>query len=263
MSGNLRALAARSKGDLIFERVGEQARLQAYHGTLLSPLEVKTEPPHHYWTDAVEKMKQSEIKQLVLDYNNRYAKGIAGSIPGFRLYPFDEGDMFAAVLPSGQIAILAIKKIESHTSGVHLSVLYLDPLLALVGTGRTEASRNSTADADKWWRPDGNILDSDHVPSQSRMTVEPDEANNKASRAISKTVKVKSPESTESTKVDIAIDDRDLEVTKLSDRIFEAVIILRNKGSVPIPRFRVNFCAGDPDKGGRLLATHAAGPIMV
>jgi beta-lactamase regulating signal transducer with metallopeptidase domain len=66
----------------------------------------------------------------------------------------------------------------------------------------------------------------------------------------------------ETTKVDIAIEDKDLEVIKLSDRLFEATISLRNKDSVPIPRFRVNFCAGDPDKGGRLLSAQAAGPIM-
>ena len=89
-----------------------------------------------------------------------------------------------------------------------------------------------------------------------------DETNNKASRTISTTVKVKPAEINESTKVDIAIEDKDLVVTKLSDQLFEAVIVLRNKGSVPIPRFRVNFCAGDPDKGGRLLSPQAAGPIM-
>jgi hypothetical protein len=73
---------------------------------------------------------------------------------------------------------------------------------------------------------------------------------------------VKPAESTESIKVDIAIEDKDLTVTKLSDELFEATIVLRNKGSVPIPRFRVNFCAGDPDKDGRLLSAQAAGPIM-
>lgn len=148
-SANLRALVGSSRGDLIFERVGEKTRLQAYHGTLLAPLEGKFEPPRYFWTDAIVKMNQSELKQLVLDYNNRHAKEIAGSIPGFRLYPFDEGDMFAAVLPSGQIAILATEKIVSYTSGVRLSVLYLDPLLTLVGIGRIEASQDSTADADK------------------------------------------------------------------------------------------------------------------
>jgi len=66
----------------------------------------------------------------------------------------------------------------------------------------------------------------------------------------------------ESTKVDIAIGDKDFRVIKLSDRVFEVTIILRNGGSVPIPRFRVNFCAGDPDKGGRLLSPQQAGPLM-
>jgi beta-lactamase regulating signal transducer with metallopeptidase domain len=66
----------------------------------------------------------------------------------------------------------------------------------------------------------------------------------------------------ESAKVDIAIEDKDIEVIKLSDRLFQVTIPLRNRGSVPIPRFRVNFCAGDPDKGGRLLSAQAAGPIM-
>ena len=68
----------------------------------------------------------------------------------------------------------------------------------------------------------------------------------------------------ESAKVDIAIKDTDLVVTKLSDRLFEAVIVIRNRGSVPLPRFHVYFYAGDPDKGGRLLShpTQSAGPIM-
>jgi len=91
---------------------------------------------------------------------------------------------------------------------------------------------------------------------------ESDETNNKASRTISTTVKVKPAERTESAKVDIAIGDEDFGVIKLSDRVFEVTISLRNRGSVPFPRFRVNFCAGDPDKGGRLLSPQNAGPIM-
>jgi hypothetical protein len=51
-------------------------------------------------------------------------------------------------------------------------------------------------------------------------------------------------------------------VTKLSDRLFEAKILIRNNSSVPLPRFRVNFYAGDPDRGGRLLSPQQAGPIM-
>ena len=100
------------------------------------------------------------------------------------------------------------------------------------------------------------IVDPDNIVDEL------DETNNKASRTISTTVKARSAESTESARVDIAIEDKDLEVIKLSDRLFEATIPLRNRGSVPIPRFRVNFHAGDPDKGGRLLSAQAAGPIM-
>ena len=100
------------------------------------------------------------------------------------------------------------------------------------------------------------IVDPDNKVEES------DETNNKASRTISTTVKVKPAERTESAKVDIAIGDKDFGVIKLSDRVFEVTISLRNRGSVPLPRFRVNFCAGDPDKGGRLLSAQNAGPIM-
>jgi len=90
---------------------------------------------------------------------------------------------------------------------------------------------------------------------------ESDETNNKASRTISTTVKVKPAEGTKSTRVDIAIEDEDLGVIRLSDRVFEVTISLRNRGSVPLPRFKVHFYAGDPDKGGRLLSPQNAGPI--
>ena len=66
----------------------------------------------------------------------------------------------------------------------------------------------------------------------------------------------------ESTKIDIPLDAGNLHVTKLSDELIEIGIVFRNQGSAPIPRFRVNFYAGDPDKGGRLLAPHNSGPIM-
>ncbi|MHC4645052.1 MAG: M56 family metallopeptidase, partial [Planctomycetota bacterium] len=182
MVAGLEALAASSKGDLIFEQLEGVARFQAYHGTLLAPVEVKTEPPHHYWTDAIEKMHQKDLKQLVLDYNNRHAKSVAGRIADFRIYPFSEGDFFAGLLPSGQIAVVKAEKIESNISRVHLSVFYLDPLLALVGT----RSEDSVAGADKrrfkaalandgtaapkleflcwqseaksWWQPNGSVV---------------------------------------------------------------------------------------------------------
>jgi len=88
---------------------------------------------------------------------------------------------------------------------------------------------------------------------------ESDETKNQAS---SKLIPTRQQYNSESTKVDIDIDDRDLVVTKLSDELYQAVIRIYNKGSATSPEFGVYFYAGDPDKGGRLLATHAAGPIM-
>ncbi len=182
MVTNLQALAATSKGDLIFERLSGQTRFQAYHGTMLAPLEIKTESSNEDWTSAGEQIHQNELKQLVLEYNNRNGKVVAGRIPGFRIYPFNEGDLFAALLPSGQIAILKPKNMESNP---RLSAYYLDPLLALIGIARIEATQDSTADADKsqfiatlpndvtvelvgvcehpsegkqWWRPDGSEI---------------------------------------------------------------------------------------------------------
>ena len=83
-----------------------------------------------------------------------------------------------------------------------------------------------------------------------------------ASPTPSNTTAVQPAERAESAKVDIAIGDKDLVVTRLSDRLFEARILIRNNRSVPLPRFRVHFYAGDPDKGGRLLSPQQAGPIM-
>jgi len=88
---------------------------------------------------------------------------------------------------------------------------------------------------------------------------ESDETNNKASQVIPGS---QTKHESESAKVDIAIGDEDLGVIKLSDRVFEVTISLRNRGSVPLPRFKVYFYAGDPDKGGRLLSAQNAGPIM-
>jgi len=88
---------------------------------------------------------------------------------------------------------------------------------------------------------------------------ESNETNNKVSKVIPGR---QSKYKTESAKIDIAIDDDNLTVTKQPDGSFRAEIAIYNKGSYPLPQFGVNFYAGDPDKGGRLLATHAAGPIM-
>jgi len=71
-----------------------------------------------------------------------------------------------------------------------------------------------------------------------------------------------SKDESESTKIDIPLDAKNLNVIKLSDDLIEIRILFRNQGSATIPRFRVNFYAGDPDQGGRLLAPHNSGPIM-
>ncbi|MBN2314374.1 MAG: hypothetical protein JXM79_10620, partial [Sedimentisphaerales bacterium] len=62
--------------------------------------------------------------------------------------------------------------------------------------------------------------------------------------------------------IDIAIEDKDLTVTEQPDGSYNAKIVIYNRGSHSFPKFGVYFYAGDPDKGGRLLATHGAGPIM-
>ena len=102
-------------------------------------------------------------------------------------------------------------------------------------------------------KPGANSISTDTEVGNS------DETNKQAS---SQTILQREQHKSESSAIDIVIDNKDLVVTKLSDQLFEAVILLRNKGSVPIPRFRVNFYAGDPDKGGRLLSPQQAGPIM-
>lgn len=63
-------------------------------------------------------------------------------------------------------------------------------------------------------------------------------------------------------KIDIAITDENLTVTEQPDGSFKAEIAIYNIGSDPSPKFEVEFYAGDPDKGGRYLASQAAGPII-
>jgi hypothetical protein len=86
---------------------------------------------------------------------------------------------------------------------------------------------------------------------------ESNETNNKVSRVIpgrqSKTSGIP---------VDLAVEDNDLRIEENPNGSFDTVILIHNRGSAPSPQFRVNFYAGDPDKGGRLLSEHAAGPIM-
>jgi hypothetical protein len=62
--------------------------------------------------------------------------------------------------------------------------------------------------------------------------------------------------------IDMAIGNESLAVTANADGSFKATITIRNKGAAPSPEFGVYFYAGDPQEKGRLLATHASGPIM-
>lgn len=62
-------------------------------------------------------------------------------------------------------------------------------------------------------------------------------------------------------KADIAVGDENLEVTIQPDGRFKARIRIDNEGSAKTPEFGVYFYAGDPDKDGRHLKTHYAGPI--
>jgi hypothetical protein len=49
---------------------------------------------------------------------------------------------------------------------------------------------------------------------------------------------------------------------KQRDGKYVAAVLIRNVGTDRSPEFGVWFYAGDPAKGGRLLAKHAAGPIL-
>jgi hypothetical protein len=64
------------------------------------------------------------------------------------------------------------------------------------------------------------------------------------------------------TVIDMAVDDGSLSATANRDGSFNTVIVIRNQGAAPSPEFGVHFYAGDPEHKGRLLAPHAAGPIM-
>jgi len=68
----------------------------------------------------------------------------------------------------------------------------------------------------------------------------------------------------ESTRADIAIEDKNLTVTKQPDGRFRAGVSIRNYGNTATPQFKVIFYAGDPSKEGRKVypGHHNAGPIM-
>jgi hypothetical protein len=68
----------------------------------------------------------------------------------------------------------------------------------------------------------------------------------------------------EYTKLDMAIEDKDLSVRQLPDGRFWISVTIHNKGNITSPRFRVYHYSGDPDKGGARLGRgyHNAGPIQ-
>jgi hypothetical protein len=59
----------------------------------------------------------------------------------------------------------------------------------------------------------------------------------------------------------LAVGTDALSVQRQPDGRFKAGVLIRNVGTGRTPEFAVWFYAGDPAKGGRVLAKHAAGPI--
>jgi hypothetical protein len=53
---------------------------------------------------------------------------------------------------------------------------------------------------------------------------------------------------------DLVLEPRALEIQRLPDGRYQAWVTIRNRGSQPSPAFAVWFYAGDPARGGRLLA---------
>ena len=68
----------------------------------------------------------------------------------------------------------------------------------------------------------------------------------------------------ESTRADIAIEDKNLTVTKQPDGRFRARVSIHNYGNTATPQFKIIFYAGDPSKKRRKVypGHHNAGPIM-
>jgi hypothetical protein len=94
-----------------------------------------------------------------------------------------------------------------------------------------------------------------------------DEMNNKATRAIPGRKAAQSSTSPKDSSaaaaaIDMAVGNEGLAVVANDDGSFKATISIRNQGAVPTPEFGVYFYAGDPQQKGRLLARHAAGPIL-
>lgn len=59
----------------------------------------------------------------------------------------------------------------------------------------------------------------------------------------------------------LAIGTDALSIQRQPDGRFKAAVLIRNVGADRSPEFALWFYAGEPSKGGRILAKHAAGPI--
>ncbi len=59
----------------------------------------------------------------------------------------------------------------------------------------------------------------------------------------------------------VTVDQRGLVVNRLPDNLWQASVAFRNQGSNASPAFSILFCAGPPDKNGRLISKNVAGPI--
>ncbi|MCK4849736.1 MAG: M56 family metallopeptidase, partial [Phycisphaerae bacterium] len=121
---------ANSRADLAMILTPKK-RLYALRGTRLAPLQIELKLPNVDWTDVRDEVHQSDLKELVVSYHKLKSKYVAGPAPSSQIHPFEPGDLFAVLLPSGQMAVLQTKQITDEPEGVQLAVYYLDPLLAL------------------------------------------------------------------------------------------------------------------------------------
>ncbi|HUF63463.1 MAG TPA: M56 family metallopeptidase, partial [Verrucomicrobiales bacterium] len=109
----------------------DRDRLLAFNGIRISPLTVRTEPPHHYWTDAVAKIAQRDLVEFVEQYSLRH-RPVPGPVAGIHSYPLpNESNLFAILSPDRRVTIANVRRTsEDYTYGVDF--YDLDPLYQLV-----------------------------------------------------------------------------------------------------------------------------------
>lgn len=62
--------------------------------------------------------------------------------------------------------------------------------------------------------------------------------------------------------MDLAIGNNDVRVERTPEGRYKLGVTIHHQGTIPSPSFRVNFYAGDPAQGGRIVSQNTAGPIM-